>query len=161
MPSFDIVSEVDWQEVNNAINQANKEITNRYDFKGSDARVEQHVATLTLYADDRFKIGQMLEILQFKLAKRVVDVGCLEKGEVQISPTGKAVQEIKVREGVDIDLARKIVKLIKNRKLKVQAAIQGTQVRVSGKKRDDLQQVIRLLKEQAFDLPLQYMNFRD
>ncbi len=161
MPSFDIVSEVDWQEVNNAINQANKEIANRYDFKGSDARVEQHVPTLTLYADDSFKIGQMLEILQFKLAKRTVDVGCLDKGEVKISPTGKAVQEITVREGVDIDLARKIVKLIKNRKLKVQAAIQGTQVRVSGKKRDDLQQVIGLLKDQAFDLPLQYMNFRD
>ncbi len=161
MLSFDIVSEVDWQEVNNAINQANKEIANRYDFKGSDARVEQHVPTLTLYADDSFKIGQMLEIVQFKLAKRAVDVACLDKGEVKISPTGKAVQEIKVREGVDIDLARKIVKLIKHRKLKVQAAIQGTQVRVSGKKRDDLQQVIGLLKDQAFDLPLQYMNFRD
>ena len=161
MPSFDIVSEIDWQEVKNAVNQANKEITNRYDFKGSDANVEQSDPVLTLQADDSFKVGQMLEILQFKLAKRNVDVGSLDKGEVKVSPTGKAVQEIKVREGVDIDLARKIVKLIKNQKIKIQAAIQGEQVRVTGKKRDDLQQIMSFLKEQDLGLPLQYTNFRD
>jgi len=161
MPSFDIVSEVDWQEVKNAVNQTNKEITNRYDFKGSDAGVDQNDPVLTLFADDSFKIGQMLEVLQLRLAKRSVDVGCLDRGEVKVSPTGKAVQEVKVREGVDVDLARKIVKLIKNRKMKVQTAIQGEQVRVSGKKRDDLQQVIAFLKGQDLGLPLQYTNFRD
>lgn len=161
MPSFDIVSEVDWQEVKNAVNQASKEITNRFDFKGSQAKIDESDPNLTLYGDDDFKVAQMLEILQLKLAKRSVDLGCLDKGEVQESSTGKAMQTIKVRQGVDIDLARKIVKLIKNKKLKVQAAIQGEQVRVTGKKRDDLQEVMTFLKEQKLGLPLQYINFRD
>lgn len=161
MPSFDIVSEVDWQEVKNAVNQANREISTRYDFKGSDARIDEQPPILTVHADDDFKVGQVVEVLQLKLAKRAVDLACLEKGEVKVSPTGKAVQEIKVRQGVDRDLAGKIVKLIKAKKIKVQAAIQGAQVRVSGKKRDDLQQVIAFIDEQKFDLPLQYVNFRD
>ncbi len=161
MPSFDIVSEVDWQEVKNAVNQANKEITNRFDFKGSQSKIDESDPNLTLYGDDDFKVGQMLEILQLKLAKRSVDLGCLDKGEVKESPTGKAVQAVQVRQGVDIDLARKIVKLIKNQKLKLQAAIQGNQIRVTGKKRDDLQQIMTFLKEQKLGLPLQYTNFRE
>ncbi|WP_424946898.1 YajQ family cyclic di-GMP-binding protein [Candidatus Spongiihabitans sp.] len=161
MPSFDIVSEVDWQEVKNAVNQANKEITNRFDFKGSQSKIDESDPNLTLYGDDDFKVGQMLEILQLKLAKRGVDLDCLDKGEVKESPTGKAVQAVQVRQGVDRDLARKIVKLIKRQKLKVQAAIQGEQIRVSGKKRDDLQQTMAHLKEQNLGLPLQYTNFRD
>ena len=161
MPSFDIVSEVDWQEVKNAVNQANREISTRYDFKGSDARVDQSDPVLSIHADDDFKVGQVVDVLQLKLAKRTVDVTCLEKGEVKVSPTGKAVQEIKVRQGVDTELARKIVKLVKSQKMKVQVAIQGEQVRVSGKKRDDLQQVIAFIDEQKLGLPLQYVNFRD
>jgi len=161
MPSFDIVSEVDWQEVKNAVNQANREVGTRFDFKGSDARVEENDPLLTVRADDDYKVGQVVDVLQLKLAKRAVDVACLEKGEVKVSPTGKAVQEIKVRQGVDTELAKKIVKLIKSRKIKVQAAIQGEQVRVSGKKRDDLQRVIALMDEQKLGLPLQYVNFRD
>ena len=132
-----------------------------FDFKGSNARVEESDPLLTIHADDDFKVGQVVDVLQLKLAKRSVEVGCLEKGEVKVSPTGKAVQEIKVRQGVDIELARKIVKLIKGQKLKVQAAIQDGQVRVSAKKRDDLQQVIALIDEQKLGLPLQYVNFRD
>ncbi len=161
MPSFDIVSEVDWQEVKIAVNQANREISTRFDFKGSDARIEESDPLLTVHADDKYKVGQVVDVLQLKLAKRSVDVACLEKGEVKVSPTGKAVQEIKVRQGIDIELARKIVKLIKARKIKVQAAIQGGQIRVSGKKRDDLQQTIAFIDEQKLGLPLQYVNFRD
>ena len=161
MPSFDIVSEVDWQEVRNAVNQANREITNRFDFKGSDARIEESDPELTLYGDDEYKVGQVMDILALKLAKRGIDLGCLDKGTVRESPTGKAVQAVTVRQGVDTELARKIVKLVKSQKLKTQASIQGNQVRVSGKKRDDLQQTIAMIKEQELDLPLQYTNFRD
>ncbi len=161
MPSFDIVSEVDWQEVKNAVNQANREVSTRFDFKGSDARVEEKDPLLIIHADDDYKAGQVADVLQLKLAKRSVEVGCLEKGEVKVSPTGKAVQEIKVRQGVDTELAKKIVKLIKGQKMKVQAAIQGGQVRISGKKRDDLQQVMAFIDEQKLGLPLQYVNLRD
>ncbi len=161
MPSFDIVSKVDMQEVRNAVDQANREIGNRYDFKGSDAGIEQSEAKLQLRADDDYKIGQVLEILQLRLAKRGVDIGCLEVGEVRQSPTGKAQQEVVVRQGIDQELAKKLVKMIKGAKLKVQAAVQGDQVRVTGKKRDDLQGVIAMLREQELDLPLQFVNFRD
>jgi len=161
MPSFDIVSEVDWQEVKNAVNQANREIGTRFDFKGSDARVDEADPLLTVRADDDYKVGQVVDILQLKLAKRQVEVGCLDKGEVKVSPTGKAVQEITVRQGVDAELAKRIVKRIKAEKFKVQVAIQGKQLRVSGKKRDDLQQVIEFVKAQKLGLPLQYVNFRD
>ena len=161
MPSFDIVSEVDWQEVKNAVNQANREVSTRFDFKGSDARVEEKDPLLTIHADDDFKAGQVVDVLQLKLAKRTVNIACLEKGEVKVGATGKAIQEIKVRQGVDTDLAKKIVKLIKSEKIKVQVAIQERQVRVSGKKRDDLQRVMAFIDEQKLGLPLQYVNFRD
>lgn len=161
MPSFDVVSEVDWQEVHNAVDQANREINNRYDFKGSDARVEQSDGQLVVIADDDFKVGQAREILLNKMSKRGVDIAALELAEVVDSGGGSARQDVKVRHGIDKELAKRLVKLIKGAKLKVQASIQGEQVRVSGKKRDDLQSVISLLKEQKLDLPLQYVNFRD
>ena len=161
MPSFDIVSEVDWQEVKNAVNQANREVSTRFDFKGSDARVEEKDPLLTVHAEDDFKVGQVVDVLQLKLAKRTVNIACLEKGEVKVGATGKAIQEIKVRQGVDTELAKKIVKLIKSEKIKVQVAIQERQVRVSGKKRDDLQRVMAFIDEQKLGLPLQYVNFRD
>ncbi|MBX2869282.1 MAG: YajQ family cyclic di-GMP-binding protein [Acidiferrobacterales bacterium] len=161
MPSFDIVSEIDWQEVKNAVNMANKEITNRYDFKGSDARVDEADPKLTLHADDSFKVSQVMDVLLLKLSKRGIDVNALDKAAVKSSATGKSMQEITVLQGIDTDRAKKMVKLIKAEKFKVQAAIQGEQVRVTGKKRDDLQQVIAFLKEQKLDIPLQFTNFRD
>jgi len=161
MPSFDVVSEVDIQEVRNAVDQANREISNRFDFKGSDARAEQQEGKLILFADDEFKIGQARDILQLKLSKRSVDIGCLQADKVEIVGGNKARQEMTVRQGIDTELAKKIVKLIKDSKLKVQAAIQGDRVRVTGKKRDDLQAVIMLLRQQKLGLPLQYINFRE
>lgn len=161
MPSFDIVSEVDWQEVRNAVNMANKEISNRYDFKGSDARIEEADPKLTLYADDSFKVGQVMDVLVLKLGKRGIDVTALDRGKVQTSPTGKSMQGVTVLQGVDTERAKGIVKRIKNARFKVQASIQGEQVRVTGKKRDDLQQVIAFLKDEKLDIPLQYTNFRD
>lgn len=161
MPSFDIVSEVDWQEIRNAVNMANKEISNRYDFKGSDARVDEADPKLTLHADDSFKVSQVLDVLLLKLSKRGIDVNALDRSEPKPSASGKSMQELTVLQGVDTERAKKIVKLIKAEKFKVQAAIQGEQVRVTGKKRDDLQQVIAFLKDQSLDIPLQYTNFRD
>ena len=159
MPSFDIVSEVVWYEVGNAIDQANREIKNRYDFKGSDAQIEQAEAVLTILADDEYKVGQALDILEIKLAKRGVDVGCLDRGQVEERGAGKAQQKIQIRHGIDTELARSLVKEIKARKLKVQAAIQGQQIRVTGKKRDDLQTVISLLKDQDTEVPLQSVSY--
>ncbi len=161
MPSFDIVSEVDFNEVKNAVDQANREITNRFDFKGSDARVEQNEALLTVFADDEFKIGQALDILKTKLAKRSVELSSLETGDVQEVSGGSAKQEVTIRHGIDKDLAKKLVKRIKDSKLKVQTAIQGEQLRITGKKRDDLQDVIANMKKAEFGIPLQYVNFRD
>ena len=161
MPSFDVVSQVDWAEVTNAVNQANKEIRNRFDFKGSDARVEQNAAQLIVYADDDFKIGQAVDILHGKLAGRKIDLGCLSAGPVVPVSGGKARQDIVIRHGIEQELGKKIVKIIKNSKLKTQASLQGDQVRVSGKKRDDLQQIIALLRREDLGLPLQYINFRD
>ncbi|MEE4376429.1 MAG: YajQ family cyclic di-GMP-binding protein [Candidatus Competibacteraceae bacterium] len=160
MPSFDVVSEVNAHELSNAVDQTNREVANRYDFKGADARVEQTENTLTLHAESEFQIQQMTDILYQKLAKRGIDLGTLKAGTLEAS--GKtAHQPFTVREGIDTDLGRKMVKLIKNSKLKVQAAIQGDQVRITGKKRDDLQAAIALLKEADLDLPLQFSNFRD
>lgn len=161
MPSFDVVSEVNMQEVRNAVDQANREISTRFDFKGSDARVEQAEAKLTVFADDEFKVGQARDILQLKLSKRGVDLAALEFGKVEAIGGNKARQEVTVRHGISTELGKKIVKAIKDSKLKVQAAIQGEEVRVSGKKRDDLQAAIALLKAQKFELPLQFINFRD
>lgn len=161
MPSFDVISEVDWQEVRNAVDQANREIANRYDFKGSDARVELDQEHLTVYADDEYKLGQARDILYTKMAKRHVDLDCLAENEIQSTPSGKAKQEILIRHGIDAESARKIVKMVKQSKLKVQAAIQGQRVRVSGKKRDDLQAVIAMLRDAQLGLPMQYVNLRD
>ena len=160
MPSFDVVSEFDAHEASNAVDQANREVTNRFDFKGTGSKfaLEDNVIALTTQSD--FQLQQMLDILQSKLNRRGVDIACLELDEPQKS--GKEMQQVvTIRQGLDSDLARKIVKLIKEAKLKVQAAIQGDKVRVTGKKRDDLQNVIALLKDAKIDLPLQYNNFRD
>ncbi len=160
MPSFDIVSEVDKHELNNAVDQANREIGARYDFKGSNAKIELSGNQLTLEAESEFQIKQMTPILNEKLSKRSIDVGCLEFADI-IEMNKRARQGVLVREGLDKDTARKAVKKIKESKLKVQAAIQGEQVRVTGKKRDDLQQVMQLLREDNLGIPLQFKNFRD
>jgi len=160
MPSFDTVSEVDHHELSNAIDQANREIGTRYDFKGSDAKIEQTDNQLTLNAESDFQIKQMTPILKEKMSKRGIDVSCLEFSDV-VEMNKRARQQILVREGLDQDLARKIVRLIKDSKIKAQAAIQGDQVRVTGKKRDDLQQIMQLLREANLGIPLQFNNFRD
>jgi len=160
MPSFDVVSEVDMHEVTNAVDQANREVNTRFDFKGSNASYELSESVVMMKAEAEFQLQQMLDILQTKLSRRGVDIACLELADPQQS--GKEVrQEVTIRQGLDSVLSKKIVKLIKDAKLKVQAAIQGDKVRVTGKKRDDLQQVIAMLKEAKLDLPLQYNNFRD
>lgn len=161
MPSFDIVSEVDQQEVRNAVDQTNKEVTNRFDFKGSDARVEQAEYVLTVYADDEFKVGQVIEVLNQKLTKRGIDIKALEAGDLQKVSGNKAKRELKVRVGVETELAKKIVRLLKDSKLKVQASIQGESVRVSGPKRDVLQEAIQLVRKDIADFPLQFQNFRE
>lgn len=161
MPSFDIVSEANLQEVRNAVDQANREIENRFDFKGSDTRVGQGESTLTIESADDYKVRQAIEILNLRLAKRGVDLDFLVPGEIQPAGGGRARVEITIRQGVDADNARKIVKVIKDAKLKVQASVQGDQVRVTGKKRDDLQAAIALLRGAGLGLPLQYTNFRD
>lgn len=160
MPSFDVVSEFDAHEASNAVDQANREIGVRFDFKGSGSKYEldEQVITLTSQAD--FQIQQMLDILRQKMAKRGVDIGCMKEEDLEVS--GKEVrQKVILRKGIEIDLARKLVKQIKASKIKVQTAIQGEKLRVNGKKRDDLQAVIALLKDSDTDLPLQYENFRD
>ncbi|MDT3679797.1 MAG: YajQ family cyclic di-GMP-binding protein [Burkholderiaceae bacterium] len=161
MPSFDVVSEADAVEVRNAIEQANKEISTRFDFKGSDARIEQKERELTAYADDDFKLGQVRDVLLAKLAKRNVDVRFLDYGDAQKIGGDKVKQLITVRHGVSSEHAKKLVRLIKDSKLKVQASIQGDSVRVSGAKRDDLQSAIALLKKEIVDVPLAFTNFRD
>ena len=161
MPSFDIVSQVDRQEVKNAVEQTNKEITNRFDFKGSDARIEQGEKLLTVYADDEFKLGQVTDVLRGRLAKRNVDVRCLELGAIEKISGDKVKRPITVKVGVSQDKGKQIQKLIKDARLKVNASIQGDAVRVSGAKRDDLQAAIQLVRAQVADVPLQYINFRD
>ena len=161
MPSFDIVSEVDKQEVRNAVEQTNREVGNRFDFKGSDARVEQAEYVLTVFADTEFQLEQVQDILSQKLSKRGVDVKCLDVGTVEKISGNKVKRPVTVKTGVETDLAKKIVKLIKDSKLKVQASIQGETVRVSGAKRDTLQEAIALVKKSITDFPLQFQNFRD
>ncbi len=160
MPSFDVVSEVDKHELSNALDQANREIGTRYDFKGSNARIEQSGNLLNLEAESEFQVKQMIPILKEKMAKRGIDVECLEFGDV-VEMNRRARQPVTVREGLDKELARKMVKLVKDSKLKVQAAVQGEQLRVSGKKRDDLQQVMQILRSAGLGIPLQFNNFRD
>jgi len=160
MPSFDVVSEVNLHEVANAVDQANREVDTRFDFKGSNARFEQNESTINLLAETEFQLQQMLDILHTKLAKRGVDIASLKTDPPQIA--GKqARQTLTLIQGIDSALAKKIVKLIKDSKLKVQAAIQGEKVRVTGKKRDDLQAVIALLRGAELEQPLQFDNFRD
>ena len=161
MPSFDIVSQVDKQEVKNAVEQTNREIGNRFDFKGSDARVEQNDLQLTVFADDEFKLGQVLDVLRGRLSKRNVDVRCLELGAVEKISGDKVKRPVTVRVGVAQDKAKSIVKLMKESKIKVQASIQGDAVRVTGGKKDDLQAAIQLVRQAVTDVPLQYVNFRD
>ena len=160
MPSFHVVSEVDLHEVTNAVDQTNREVGNRFDFKGSDARVEQNEAALTLYADNEFQIRQVLDILYTRMSKRGIDVAALSSGQVQTSGT-KASLVVTVQRGIDQDAARKLVKKIKETKIKVQASIQGDKVRVTGKKRDDLQSIISQLDNFGLKQPLQAENFRD
>ena len=161
MPSFDIISEVNHVELKNAIDQANKEISNRFDFKGSDARVELADKALTLFADDDFKIAQVYDVLIVKMAKRNVDVRALQRAKSEKIGGDKMKQVITVKVGVDQELGKKIQKMVKDSKLKVQASIQGDVVRISGAKRDDLQQVITMMKKNVTDYPLQFANFRD
>ncbi len=161
MPSFDIVSEVNQVELRNAVEQSNKEIANRFDFKGSDARIEQGEDTLALFADDEFKLDQIYDILTAKFAKRGVDVRFIERAEVEKVSGNKVKQVATVKEGVAGELAKKIVKAIKDSKLKAQASIQGEAVRISGAKKDVLQEAIALVKKSITDVPLQFNNFRD
>ena len=161
MPSFDIVSQVDRQEVKNAVEQTNKEVANRFDFKGSDARVEQNELVLTVYADDDFKLAQVTDVLRGRLAKRNVDARALEPGAIEKISGDKVKRPITVKVGVPQEKAKEIQKLIKDSKLKVAASIQGDAVRVSGAKKDDLQAAIQRVKQSVADLPLQFINFRD
>ncbi|MCU7932979.1 MAG: YajQ family cyclic di-GMP-binding protein [Candidatus Thiodiazotropha sp. (ex Codakia rugifera)] len=160
MPSFDIVSEVDLQEVRNAVDQANREIGTRFDFKGVDAKFEQSDSDITLRAEQEFQLNQMMDILRQKLVKRKVDIAAMDVKDPETS-LNAARQVVIIKQGIETDVAKKMVKEIKSSKLKVQAQIQGEQVRVTGKKRDDLQQVIVLLRDKDYGLPLQYQNFRD
>jgi len=160
MPSFDVVSDFDSHEAKNGVDQANREVNTRFDFKGTGSKyeIEENVIILTTESD--FQLQQMLDILRQKLAKRSINIACLEEQEAEVTNNG-ARQQVVLRRGIDADRARKLVKQIKNAKLKVQAAIQGDKLRVTGKKRDDLQNVIAMLKESDIGLPLQYENFRD
>lgn len=161
MPSFDIVSEVNQVELRNALDQTNKEVGNRFDFKGSDARVEQSEHTITVFADDEFKLGQVYDVLIGKLTKRGVDIRSLQRGKIEKIGGDKVKQAITVKVGVDQELGKRLQKLIRDAKLKVQASIQGDAVRVSGAKKDELQQAIALVKKTVTDFPLQFGNFRD
>jgi uncharacterized protein YajQ (UPF0234 family) len=160
MPSFDVVSEVDMHELTNAVDQTMREITNRFDFKGVDARVEQTKEEVVLTADTDFRIQQMRDIFHGKLVKRGIELDSLDEGAVETT-ISNARQTIRIKQGLDKDTARKITKLVKDSKIKVQASVQADQVRINGKKRDDLQQVISMLKEAEVGIPLQFKNFRD
>ncbi len=161
MPSFDVVSEANLVEVKNAVDQAGKEISTRFDFKGSDARIEQKERELTAYADSEFQLNQVRDVLTTKLVKRNVDVRFMDNGKIEKIGGDKVKQVIKIKNGIESEAAKKIVRLIKDSKMKVQASIQGEAVRVTGAKRDDLQAAIALLKKEVVDLPLEFNNFRD
>ena len=160
MPTFDVVSEVDMHELSNAVDQANREVQTRFDFKGTDSKFERDNAAITLVSQSEFQLKQMMDILNSKLARRGIDVGALDAQDPETAGR-EARQKVIVRQGIDRDLSRKLVKTIKDTKIKVQAQVQGDQVRVSGKKRDDLQKIIASLKGEDFGLPLQFVNFRD
>lgn len=160
MPSFDVVSEVDMHELNNALDQARREVDNRFDFKGVDTRFELSDNVIEIIAEAEFQTSQMLDILKNKMASRKLDLSCLKLDEVE-QVGKKATLRATVQQGIESEIARKIVKKIKDQKMKVQVAIQGEKLRVTGKKRDDLQQVIAMLRDDDWGLPLQYDNFRD
>lgn len=160
MPSFDVVSKIDSHELANALDQANREVGNRFDFKGSDVKFTEADGVISLDAASEMQLQQMIDILISKMSKRGIELGALETGEPQASGK-RMLQNVTVRQGIDKDLGRKIVKLIKDSKMKVQASIQGEQVRITGKKRDDLQNAIAKLKKAELGLPLQFDNFRD
>ena len=161
MPSFDVVCEPDMVEVKNALEQANKEISTRFDFKGSDSRVEHKESEITLFADDEFKLGQVRDVLLGKLAKRQVDVRFLKDAKKEKISGDKIKQLIEIQKGIQGDLAKKVVRMIKDSKIKVQASIQGDAIRVTGAKRDDLQAVMALLRKDVTEAPLSFNNFRD
>ena len=161
MPSFDIVSKVDPQEVDNALNQTRKEIGQRYDFKGTKTEIREEESAIHIVSDDEFKVKAVVDVLQSKLVRRGVSLQALVYGNIEPAAGGLAKQTVTVQQGIDTDKARQIVKLVKDSKLRVQAQIQADQVRISGKKRDDLQAAIQLLKAQDLGLPLQFVNFRD
>ncbi len=160
MPSFDVVSDFDSHEASNGVDQANREVNTRFDFKGTGSKYEFEDQVVTMITQSDFQLQQMLDILRQKLSKRGIDIGCMDEQEPEIS-SHEARQKIVMRRGIDADRARKLVKQIKQAKLKVQAAIQGDKLRVTGKKRDDLQAVIAMLRDTDIGLPLQYENFRD
>lgn len=161
MPSFDVVSEIDKPELSNALHQANKELSTRFDFKGTDARIELKGNIMTVFADSDFQVKQAVDVLCNKLASRGIDLACLHYNEIEEIGMEKAKQVIELKEGISSDLGRKLVKKIKDKKLKVQTAIQGEQLRITGKKRDDLQEVIAFLRNEDAGIPLQFNNFRD
>ena len=161
MPSFYVVSEANQVELKNAVDEANKEIGTRFDFKGSDARIEQKERELTAYADSDFQLGQVRDVLTSKMTKRNVDVRFLDIGKIEKIGGDKVKQVIKVKNGIESEAAKKIQRIIKDSKIKVQASIQGDTLRVQGAKRDDLQATIALLKKEVTDLPLEFNNFRD
>jgi len=160
MPSFDVVSEVDEHELNNAVDQANREIGNRFDFKGIDAKFELKESVITLTTESAFQLKQMMDVLHLKMTARKIDIGCLETSD-PVTSLSKSTQMVNVKQGIETVTAKKIVKMIKEKKMKVQAAIQGEKLRVTGKKRDDLQAVMAFLRESDISLPLQFDNFRD
>ena len=161
MPSFDVVSEADMIEVKNALEQSNKEISTRFDFKGSDARVEQKENDLTAFADSDFQLSQVRDVLIAKLTKRKVDVRFLDEGKIEKMGGDRVKQVIKIKNGIESEDAKKIVRVIKDSKMKVQASIQGESVRVTGAKRDDLQEAMAMLRKNVPDMPLEFNNFRD
>lgn len=161
MPSFDIVCEANMVEVKNAVDQANKEITNRFDFKGTNARIEQKERELTAFADSDFQLSQMRDVLTNKMTKRSVDVRFLDVGDVEKIGGDKVKQVIKVRNGIEQEQSKKIVRLLKDAKIKVTSSIQGEAVRVAGTKRDDLQAAIALVRKDITEVPLAFQNFRD
>ncbi len=160
MPSFDVVSELNAHEVANGVDQANRELGQRFDFKDTGARFELEEFTVTLHAQVDFQLKQMLDILRLRLGKRGIDLACLEAGEPQTTLSA-ARQDVVLRHGIDAELGKRIIRIIKDSKLKVQAAIQGDKVRITGKQRDDLQAAIALLRGSKLELPLQFNNFRD
>jgi cyclic-di-GMP-binding protein len=160
MPSFDVVSEIDSHELTNAVDQASRELSQRFDFKNTGASFELEETTVTMRAPSEFQLNQMLEILKLKVAKRGIDVACLDVQEPVVN-LAVAKQPVILKHGIDQETGKKVARLLKDAKLKVQAQIQGEKVRVTGKKRDDLQEAIAMLRKGGFDVPLQFNNFRD